>query len=96
MCLAERARPRAQQTPSGPTPGIFNHISLALDAAAPEDGRAPPLDLLAHVCSNFVLSNAKCDYKNVDINLESDKRDEFQLNLYKQSQENVVKYPLIL
>jgi len=41
MCLAERARPRAQQAPSGPTRWIFTDVSLALDAAAPEDGRAP-------------------------------------------------------
>ena len=41
MRLAERARPRAQQAPSGPTRWIFTDISLALDTAAPEDGRAP-------------------------------------------------------
>ena len=41
LCLAERARPRAQQSPSGLTRWIFTDISVALDAAAPEDGRAP-------------------------------------------------------
>jgi hypothetical protein len=37
----ERARPRAQQAPPAPTRWIFSDTRLVLDAAAPEDGRAP-------------------------------------------------------
>ena len=44
MCLAERARPRAQQAPPAPTRWISNDTPLALDAAAPEDGRARALE----------------------------------------------------
>ena len=40
-CLAERARPRAQQAPPAPTRWIFTDTPLALDTAAPGDGRAP-------------------------------------------------------
>jgi hypothetical protein len=54
------------------------------------------LDVLADVCSNFVLSNAKCVYNNIDIDWRNDKKVEVNPNLYKQSQENVVKNPLIL
>jgi hypothetical protein len=39
--LAERARPRAQQAPPAPTRWIFTDTPVALDTAAPEDGRAP-------------------------------------------------------
>ena len=39
--LAERGRPRAQQGPPAPTHWIFIDTPLALDVAAPEDGRAP-------------------------------------------------------
>src|SRR5207253_2735103 len=41
ICLAECARPRAQQAPPAPTRWIFTDTPLALDAAAPEDGRTP-------------------------------------------------------
>jgi hypothetical protein len=39
--LAGRARPRAQQGPPALTRWIFINTPLALDVAAPEDGRAP-------------------------------------------------------
>ena len=41
ICLAERARPRAQHAPPVPTRWIFPDAPLVLDPAAPEDGRAP-------------------------------------------------------
>ena len=55
LCLAERARPRAQQSPSGLTRWIFTDISVALDAAAPEDRRAPLNKHESEWCTLLVL-----------------------------------------